>query len=143
MSSLDLAKEFRENRYKSDITKIMKSAKIEEMDPEKVQGVLQEITQKLCNFPHWNQYVVNQLDIRSYSYDGEARKASVGFEPESYLRWISRSEEMKRRSKLLGISEVFSQDFSEESPAMPKQQESKRRVNRRWKILKASELVKD
>lgn len=94
----------------------------------------------LARFPYWYEYISSQKQV--YSKKGEPVQDENFSPARSYASWAVRKTDRKSRSVLLGIEEVFPQDFSgtTQEPIVPSHGESSQ--NRRWKILKASELVR-
>lgn len=113
-------------------------------EPGKVKEYRQAIQimgTELANFPSWHEYIVTQcVGSSNYKNDGSYFEKAHGVPPiESYAKWISRRLEIDNKSKLLGLQEVLPQGFQQEIEQPD--QTGKNRQNRRWQILKASELV--
>ena len=82
-----------------------------------------------------------QSDPGQYKHDGTySLRTSVHFPlPESYAFWVSKKLKAAQNAPLWGIEEIFPQDFGLSDTVI--QSKGEKRQNRRWRILKASELV--
>lgn len=105
-----------------------------------------EIAGELNEYPYWSDYLT-QFDRDFYNGDGSyrAQRSNKAFVPtESYAKWTT--DKLARESKLktAGIEEIFPQDFPNNSRDIlgALAQGHEKRENRRWRILKAAELVK-
>ena len=66
----------------------------------------------------------------------------VQFMADSYASWAHKKQASEGKFRLVGIEHVFPQDFAKETPALPQLVGGSRSAQRRWKILKASELIR-
>ena len=119
-------------------------------DRKKLKEILAAIGKSLADYPYWNEYIATQHTQNDYKYDGSyVSQIGVGFVltargrvltlPESYAKWVTRKMQVKKRQVLLGIDEIFPQNFGEEQVRIPHRGE--REETKRWRILKASELI--
>ncbi|OGD86654.1 hypothetical protein A2Z23_01895 [Candidatus Curtissbacteria bacterium RBG_16_39_7] len=100
---------------------------------EKNQEALTLAVTQLDQFPLWDEYVRTQKD-HYYSPDGTflAQYEHTWFPQETYASWVTKLQKRRHALKAVGIEEVF----PEKAPVR-----GKRSNNRRWKILRAAELV--
>jgi len=107
-----------------------------------------DVTAKLIPYPSWVEYVVIHLSSNDYSEDGIRRSQSNReFLHESYLSWASRGQRnrkiLRERGILVGIEEVFPQDFADSTLMTLPIEPGRKPVNVRWKMLRAAEITKD
>lgn len=109
----------------------------------KHKETLSTLIDGLAEFPFWERYISNNLEDESH-YDGTPLDRH--FQIPTYARWATeeigrqrKSEEIKKAAVIRGIEEIFPKDFGQDREAIP--QTGRRRENRRWQILRASELI--
>ena len=106
----------------------------------------ESVVKTLEDYPFWYEYVDTQRDLGAYSNDGtpKPKRHSRLDKTLTYAHWVTQRINIAKREKdravLLGIDEVFPQDFSGEKIDIP-QSTGEKKGNRRWRILKASELI--
>lgn len=122
----------------------MSKAKIVELLPTYTSAI-RELLQLLNDYPGWKYYVDTNVAGGQYKYDGTLKSHKVVAWPESiptYAKWAAETLPKLLNQRLVGIKEIFPQDFATESPATAQQPAGPRRENRRWRILISSELVR-
>lgn len=119
---------------------------IRELTAIQQRRIIADTAEKLQVYPFWYEYVFF-LRESMYQYDGNERKnykrMSTQEEPSSYVAWVSKKIAAENRFKSLGIEEVFPQDFAGISPTHAPTPQGMKPENRRWRILKAAEIVRD
>jgi hypothetical protein len=113
--------------------------------PQKDMGnfaeALKKVIRELAEFPNWLEYVLVQLHRGDYNSAGEfdpKGRVQIGT-PESYGAWVDRKYTTAQRQMLSGIEEVFPQGAFQTS--VPESYSKENAQTKRWRILKASELL--
>ncbi len=111
---------------------------------EEGQLATRDLNGKLLVFPYWDQYIATQLSSATHNSDGIYNLKGNRYVPvETYAKYASDKLRREKQLRVLGIDEVFPQDFSQESPLGASVPSGSLGTNRKWRILKASELVKE
>lgn len=111
-------------------------------DIKKYKSAAMQVIDNLTAYPFWVEYL-NTIDISFYQRDGSRKpENNINVPVESYASWVSKKLKLVHNKVLSGIEEVFPQDFSPRSPAMATVEQGTLNENRRWRILKAAELIK-
>lgn len=144
LNSQQLAKKV-QNPYDLDVRDVLKQHKVVRGDIPYFEA-LHEIFDKLSEYPYWHNYAVEQKSQPFYRADGtylEAPKLSkIPNFPETYAKYASVKIKRSHNAVLLGIEEVFPQDFKRVSPSLDEPTTEGKSQTRRWAILKTSELIK-
>lgn len=92
------------------------------------------IVQELYPYPYWGYYLGVRMHGGEYYHDGRPQqKANFHVPVESYAKWVTDKLRREDALKMRGIEEVF----TDTSHLM-----SGKDATRKWKILKASEIVR-
>ncbi len=125
-------------------------------DRLKARESVKQLGQALDAYPYWYHYINEQIKP-NYLLDGTYRtheiSSSVSLDldppPPTYAGWLveeaawkKRSLLWKKRDLLLGIEEVFPQDFAGKSLAFPEMPHSKPATHI-WRIRKIAETVRE
>jgi len=108
------------------------------ISPETKRNLLAEIGGAVKKYPFWYQYVFTQ-STQEYKANGSKKKIGGNIKrtaPETYAFWVS-------KKLLLGIKEIFPQDFAPESQVVVPKKPKERNATRKWRILRAAELVSE
>lgn len=112
-------------------------------DAEKYRSATMQVIDQLADYPFWPEYL-NTIETGFYNRNGSPKPEKNNDMPaDSYASWVSKKLKLVHNKVLSGIEEVFPQDFSPRSPAMATVEQGTLNENRRWRILKAAELIKN
>lgn len=104
---------------------------------------IQQLGIQLEQFPLWAEYVDANLASGIYRSDGTFYQNCLAKSfAESYASWITHRLQREGILVTYGIHEIFPQDFAAEIPTDVPVDRGSSRENRRWRILKASELIR-
>lgn len=97
--------------------------------------------QLLDDYPYSWQYIRSRLNAQDvYLSDGTLNpRYKSTIDTPTYAKWVTEKLRREKNQVLKGIEEVFPQDFGQTEQIVPNMGES--RQTRKWRILKASNLV--
>lgn len=94
----------------------------------------------LGEYPYWSDYIRTHSHFGYRTINGTPIKSLINPE-ETYAKWVVHKLSSRSDARLLGIHEIFPQDFSVESPTQVPLSQTTKGGHRRWQILKASNLI--
>lgn len=106
--------------------------------------VFHRIGSKLGHYPYWYEYINTQWSDGFCLPDGSPNtKNPRSVTVKSYAAWADRKLKAEHHLITKGIEEVFPQDFAGQTPLVPTLPGKSSAGGQKWRILKASNLVKE
>ena len=103
-----------------------------------------KMLETLQTYPFWSEYIVSWKQNRRYGRNGNfipQTNKEYNKLPPSYANWVTEKLQREKRLWLVGIEEIFPSDTSYPVISQPNITGIKP-GNRRYKILKAAEIIK-
>jgi hypothetical protein len=99
------------------------------------------LAKKLWDYPHWDDYIKHIMQSARYGADGKYMINCFPKKTEetlSYANWVTCQMQIENKLTSAGIEEIFPEDmhYSDEIAS------GKRTENRKWRILKATDLTR-
>lgn len=99
------------------------------------------VGENLTEYPYWDEYIKDNYNFALFKADGTRTKTAPTIQTPTYANWVTRKLERLATEPLIGLEEVLPAGFPGDSLEHPSIRRDKPIGNRRWQILRSSELI--
>ncbi len=123
-----------------ELRNFFKRLKIRANERNPYYAALGLVGKNLTEYPYWDQYISVNYNFALFKADGSRTKTAPTIQTPTYANWVTGKLERIAREPLVGLEEVLPAGFPEDSLGQPPIRKDKPIGNRKWQIIRASEL---